>query len=115
MFVALNHPQGINFLLDGGKRRVLIRGNANALRGQEKGKLPTGAVGLTDVSKADWEAIKKQYGRMEIFQSGLIFANDRKADAVDQAEERAETRHGREPVDVEKDAQTEAADTAAMD
>ena len=43
---------------------------------------------------------------MEIFKSGLIFAQARKADAVDEADERAELRNGLEPVDVAK-AQTE--------
>lgn len=40
---------------------------------------------------------------MEIFRNGLIFAQARKADALDAANERAELRHGLEPVDVESD------------
>ena len=84
-------------------RRVIINGNAAHLRGKEKGILPVGGYGLTTIARADWEFIEKTYGpSMKIFESGLIFAADRKADAVDMADERAELRHGLEPVDPEK-------------
>ena len=74
---------------------------------RKKGVLPVGAFGLTRVNADDWAYIEKTYGpHMEIFKSGLIFAQARKADAVDEADERAELRHGLEPVDVAK-AQTE--------
>lgn len=100
--VALNRASGIVFPMPDG-RRVTINGNATHLRGKEKGKLPMGAYGLTTIARADWEYIKKTYGpSMKLFESGLIFAADRKADAVDMADERAELRHGLEPVDPEK-------------
>lgn len=100
--VALNRASGIVFPMPDG-RRVTINGNAAHLRGKEKGKLPVGAYGLTTIARADWEYIKKTYGpSMKLFESGLIFAADRKADAVDMADERAELRHGLEPVDPEK-------------
>lgn len=99
--VALNRASGIVFTLPDG-RRVTINGNAHHLRGKEKGILPVGAFGLTTIARADWEAIKKIYGKMKLFESGLIFAAERKADAVDMAEERAELRHGLEPIDPEK-------------
>ena len=98
--VALNRATGIQFALPDG-RKVLVNGNAATLRGMEKGILPVGAYGLTMVPAADWEYIKKTYGGMEIFQHGLIFAAERKADAVDEAAEKAELRHGIEPVDPE--------------
>ena len=105
VYVALNRASGIRFLLPDG-RRVLIEGNAAALRGKEKGVLPVGAYGLTRVAADDWAYIEKTYGpHMEIFKNGLIFARTRKADAADEADERAESRHGLEPVDV-KTAQT---------
>lgn len=100
--VALNRASGIVFPMPDG-RRVTINGNAAHLRGREKGILPIGAFGLTTVDRSDWEYIKKTYGpSMKLFESGLIFAAERKADAVDMAEERAELRHGLEPVDPEK-------------
>lgn len=100
--VALNRASGIVFPMPDG-RRVTINGNAAHLRGREKGILPVGAFGLTTVDRSDWEYIKKTYGpSMKLFESGLIFAADRKADAGDMADERAELRHGLEPVDPEK-------------
>lgn len=106
VMVALNRTTGIMFPMPDG-RKVLIEGNAASLRGKEKGVLPVGAFGLTRVNADDWAYIEKTYGpHMEIFKSGLIFAQARKADAVDEADERAELRHGLEPVDVAK-AQTE--------
>ncbi len=101
--VALNRATGIQFALPDG-RTVVINGNAAHLRGREKGVLPVGAFGLTVVSAADWEYIKKTYGGMEIFQNGLIFAAERKADAAAEAAEKAELRHGIEPVDPENTA-----------
>ena len=109
VMVALNRTTGIMFPMPDG-RNVLIEGNAASLRGKEKGVLPVGAFGLTRVNADDWAYIEKTYGpHMEIFKSGLIFAQARKADAVDEADERAELRNGLEPVDVENDpkAQTE--------
>lgn len=96
--VALNRATGIQFSMPDG-RKVLINGNAASLRGKEKGVLPVGAFGLTIIPSADWDYIKKTYGGMEIFQNGLIFASARKADAMDEAAEKAELRHGIEPVD----------------
>ncbi|MBD5417358.1 MAG: hypothetical protein HDR50_06810 [Desulfovibrio sp.] len=98
--VALNRATGIQFSMPDG-RKVVINGNAAHLRGKEKGVLPVGAFGLTMVPATDWEYIKKTYGGMEIFQHGLIFAAERKADAVDEAAEKAELRHGIEPIDPE--------------
>lgn len=103
--VALNRATGIQFAMPDG-RKVLVNGNAANLRGKEKGVLPVGAFGLTIIPSADWDYIKKTYGGMEIFQNGLIFASERKADAMDEAAEKAELRHGIEPVDPENTATT---------
>ena len=64
--------------------------------------LPVGAFGLTTIAAEDWDYIKRTWGRMEIFENGLIFAAARKADAADEADEKAELRHGLEPADPEK-------------
>lgn len=101
--VALNRATGIQFAMPDG-RKVLINGNAAHLRGLEKGVLPVGGFGLTTIAAEDWEYIKKTYGRMEVFENGLLFAAERKADAVDMADERAALRHGMEPVDPENTA-----------
>jgi hypothetical protein len=107
VYVALNHPQGILFSLPD-KRAVLIEGNATHLRGLEKGVLPVGGYGLTEVAADDWDYIKKTYGQMRIFQTGLIFAQNRRDLAMDQAGEMKAMRHGREPVDPTKTNTTEA-------
>lgn len=99
--VALNRATGIQFLMPDG-RKVVINGNAADLRGREKGVLPVGGFGLTTIAAADWDYIKKTYGGMEIFENGLIFAAARQADAADEADEKAEFRHGLEPADPEK-------------
>ncbi len=101
--VALNRAIGIQFAMPDG-RKVLINGNAAHLRGKEKGVLPVGGFGLTTIAAEDWEYIKKTYGGMEVFENGLLFAAERKADAVDMADERAALRHGIEPVDPENTA-----------
>lgn len=101
--VALNRAIGIQFAMPDG-RKVLINGNAAHLRGKEKGVLPVGGFGLTTIAADDWAYIKKTYGRMEIFENGLIFAAERKADAAAEAAEKANLRHGLEPVDPEKTA-----------
>lgn len=101
--VALNRAIGIQFAMPDG-RKVLINGNAAHLRGLEKGVLPVGGFGLTIIPAEDWEYIKKTYGGMEVFENGLLFAAERKADAVDMADERAALRHGMEPVDPENTA-----------
>ena len=111
--VALCHPQGIQFVLDGGKRRVRLNGNAVNLVGAPKGILPQGGFGLTTISKTDWDAIQATYGKMEIFKNGLCFAHGSRSDTLAEADEKAEVRHGREPVRVE-DAKTAPADTAAI-
>lgn len=101
VMVVLNRTAGINFKTPDG-RKGLIEGNAASLRGKEKGVLPVGAFGLTRVNADDWAYIEKTYGpHMEMFKSGLIFAQVSKADAVDEADEWAELRNGMEPTDVE--------------
>lgn len=99
--VALCHPHGIQFILEGGKKRVKLNGNAVNLIGQPKGILPIGGFGLTEISVSDWEAIKATYGNMEIFKNGLCFAHNKRNDTLAEADEKAELRHGREPVQVE--------------
>lgn len=102
--VALNYPMGISFNLSK-ERRVRLNGNAEGLRGKDKGQLPTGAFGLTVISRDDWNEIKAKYGTMRLFRSGLIFVSDSKADAEAEAEEKKEMRHGLEPIDPKEDVQ----------
>ena len=95
--VALNHPHGIRFSLPNGTS-VLVRGNADNLRGKEKGIIPVGRYGYTRLPVEHWEAVVKIYGEMPLFKNGLIFAEGSVNRAEDRADEQVETRHGREPV-----------------
>ena len=112
--VALCHPHGIQFILDGGKRRVKLNGNAANLAGQPKGILPLGGFGLTEIPESDWEAIKATYGKMEIFKNGLCFAHGSRADTLAEADEKAALRHGREPIVVEGDDKDSKSDPVDM-
>ena len=104
--VALNRVQGIDYPMPDG-RVVSIAGNAVGLRGQEMGVLPMGAYGLTEIREDDWLYIEKTWGEWKLFKSGLIFAQTKAEDARAEAKEKAELRHGFEPIDPERGAKTE--------
>jgi len=103
--VAYNSPRGMEFKING--KTVSINGNAEYLRGREKGVIPVGRFGYTRIPAADWEAIVKTFGSMAIIERGLMFAEKTKDRAEDRAEEQAQMRHGLEPVNTEKTATKE--------
>jgi len=102
--IGLNCAYGIEFDISG-NRTVRINGNAEGLRGKDKGHIPVGGFGLTVVKRADWEEIKKRYHHMRVFRSGLLSESTSKTEAEEEAEERKDTRHGLEPIDPQKDPQ----------
>ena len=104
VIVALNNPTGISFDL-AGNRTVTLNGNAENLRGLDKGHIPAGAFGLTAIDRADWDEIKAKYGHMRLFKSGLCFAANSSSAAEAEAKERRDTRHGREAIDPKTDPQ----------
>ncbi|QDX29550.1 hypothetical protein [Dickeya poaceiphila] len=99
--VRLNHPHGIHF--DG--TGVTLKGNAFHLLGQEKGVLPTGLFGHTVVDADKWELVKSTYPDLirNLERNNTLVYHAEDASSVAAAKERRESRHGREPVDVEKD------------
>lgn len=105
--VCLKHPQGIKFKLSD-DRSIVIAGNATHLRGQKAPILPSGGFGMTTILKEDWEYIKKTYGNMQVFKSGLIFANADTASAESQAKEHDEIKSGFEPIDIDKEQKVDA-------
>lgn len=107
VLVSLKHPQGIVFTTPD-NRKVLINGNAAHLKGLKKGALPTGGFGLTTVSQADWEYIKKTYGGMNVFKNGLIFAQNDYASAMDMQKDNDGIKSGMEPVSVGSESPVEA-------
>lgn len=98
VIVCLNWAHDLKYRLSKG-RTVTLNGSAHKVAEKGKGALPVGEFGMTWVTVADWEELNKTYGKTERFKNGLIFTADDKAMATEEAEERAETRHGLEPVD----------------
>lgn len=102
--VALCHPHGITFRLgDRGEHEVRLNGNAANLKGLSMGVLPLGGFGLTTVKAEEWEAIKRQVQDWPLYKNGLLYAHEKTADVTAEADEKAELRHGREPVQVDGD------------
>lgn len=101
--VALNQPQGIVFRLfkDGSEyKRVHVKGNAANLVGTfNASPLPRGGYGMTEISADDWNEIKRQYGDMQLFKNGLIFAASGVNNAQAQAKEQEGVKSGYEPID----------------
>lgn len=102
VFVRFNYPTGITFEV--GNKKITINGNAEDLKGQKMGVIPIGDSGLTEVDEDAWNEIVKIYGGMEIFKNKLITAQPSQKQAEDEAKEKKELRHGREPVDPHKTA-----------
>ena len=101
VFVFANLPHGQTFGLPG--RQVTVAGwPVSALRGPGGEALPGGRYGVTEIDAGDWAEIRRIYGAMRIFQSGLVFAAPSREAGQAMAAERAELRHGLEPVDPEK-------------
>lgn len=97
--VGLCHPHGIQFVLRDGKR-VVLNGNAVDLKGKDKGVLRDKGFGLTRIATDAWEAIQAiPFGR-DLVKNGVLFANPKREDTIAESDDKAEVRHGREPVDV---------------
>lgn len=103
--VSLNLAYDLTF--DIGDKHWTINGTNSNLRGVDGGILAVGKFGQTLIKKEDWEAIKAQYGSMDIFQKGFIFASEDKASAEDEAKDKEELRHGLEPIDTKTTKSTE--------
>lgn len=99
--VRMNHPHAIEFTLSNAQT-ITINGNAVHLIGLEKGVIPSGLYGKTEVPAAAWDALVKEFGNSKLFKNELIIAADDAASADAMAYERIELRHGREAVDTKK-------------
>ena len=104
--VALCRAQALDFPMPDG-RIVSIAGSNAGLRGQITGILPVGEFGYTEIAEQDWLYIKKTWAEWRLFKNGLIFAQTKVEDARAEAKEKAELRHGFEPIDPERQAKTE--------
>lgn len=99
--VRMNHPHSIEFGLSSGKV-VKINGNAVHLVGLEKGVIPAGLYGKTEVPADAWEALVNEFGHTRLFKNELIVAADDFQSAEAMARERIEKRHGREAIDTSR-------------
>lgn len=98
VLVGMNWAHDLKFTLSNGNT-VTLNGAAHDLKGKDMGVLPRGEFGLTWVKKTEWEDIQNLYGKTSKFVNGLIFAAEDRGSALDEAEDRAETRHGLEAVE----------------
>lgn len=98
VMVCLNCAHDLIYQLSDGSE-VRLNGAAHGIT---EGALPVGKFGMTMVATKDWEVLQKMYGKTERFKNGLIFAATDKASAMEEAEEKADLRHGLEPIDTTK-------------
>lgn len=101
VFVFANLPHGQSFALPDGREIILAGYPISQLVGPDGNVLPGGQYGVTEVRAGDWKEIKKLYGSMVVMRSGAIFDAPSREEGQVMAEERAEVRHGLEPVDPE--------------
>lgn len=96
--VCLNRPLGIIYKLKSGKE-VVIEGHNAHLRGYDViGNLNTGGgFSLNIIPREDWEEIYETYKDTALFKKGRIFASSSRENALAEAKEKADTRHGLEP------------------
>lgn len=106
VLVASNFPHSQVFSIKdnaGIVHNVVIKGNAENLRGAKAQPLPVGAYGLTRVKTELWEAIKTQYAKHPHIKNGLVFATkyNNNYEASEETAERKDVRNGLEPINVD--------------
>ena len=102
VFVYANLPHGQQFDLPDGRRVVINGFQVSKLIDMDGKAIPCGKFGKTKVDAQDWEYIRRIYGEMTIFKSGLVFDATNENDGDARAKEYNELRHGYEPLDPEK-------------
>ena len=104
VLIASNFPHPLTFNVPTGSgvtTEVIIKGNAENLRGQKKGVLPVGAYGLTIIDADAWAWIKENYKTWPPIKNDVVFATNKKQ-YKDAVAEREGLRNGFEPIDPEK-------------
>ena len=100
------------FRLSSGRKITLHGVKVSSLVGVD-GRPLAPQYGRTVLPVEDWEALKMQYGRLRIFELGMVFEERDEASSADAAADRADLRNGLEPVNVATDpsVQSKPADT----
>ena len=106
VFVFANLPSAQSFRLPGGGHLTVAGMPVSRLKGLDGRNLAGGRYGVTEVPAAVWAEVKKTYGAMRIFQSGLVFDAPTLERGKAMARERGGLRHGCEPVDPLSDRRT---------
>lgn len=101
IIVALNFPSPVTFDItasNGETVKVRINGNAENLRGTQKGVLPdVGTYGKTSIKKWQWEAIKEKYRRHPLIKNGLLVSASEALSIDAMLADMSTIRNGREP------------------
>ena len=104
--VCMKMPQDQIFRLSGGRTITLKGKPLSALYDAEGKRLPGSGFGRTVLPAEAWEELKKTSGRMDMFRTGLIFAEADEASANARAAEQDEVKNGFEQVDPNTDSKT---------
>lgn len=99
VYVFANLQNGQRFRLPNGDEVRLEGFPVSGLKDSRGNAFAGGKYGVTEVSRDAWVEVTRIYGKMQMFQSGLVFAADSLENGKAMARERGGLRHGYEPVD----------------
>jgi len=99
VYVFANLPSGQNFKLPDGQVVTIDGMPVSNLLGVDGKPFFGGKYGVTVVDAGKWAVVKKIYGKMRMFQSGLVFDAPTEKAGLAMARERGGLRHGYEPID----------------
>ncbi len=99
VYVFANLESGQSFVLPSGEVVTIQGMSVSSLRRPEGGFYPGGKYGITPVDAAKWAEVVRVYGKMKMFESGLVFAAETIERGQAMARERGGLRHGFEPID----------------
>jgi hypothetical protein len=98
VYVFANLQSGQSFPLPGGVVVTIAGMPVSRLKSLEGKSFPGGKFGVTRVPATQWKQVLKTYGKMRIFQNGLVFDAPNMERGKAMARERGALRHGYEPV-----------------
>lgn len=99
IYVFANLPYAQSFSLPDG-RKIKIEGvPVSDLKNADGTPIAGGKYGITAIDASEWNHIKKIYGNMRMFESGLVFDAPSVERGQAMAKERSALRHSLEPAD----------------
>lgn len=103
VYVFANLQSGQSFKLPDGSTVTISGVPVSRLKGVDGQSFAGGKYGVTKVPAEQWAQVVKIYGKMKIFQNGLVFDAPTMERGKAMARERGGLRHGYEPVDPNSD------------